>query len=118
VAVLEYEALAFSVRAKGKIPRVALALAFIAGVFLSLRAHALAPDLSAITSLRAFAHEPDMRAATTVQVPTLGTKRARVPNVLFILDESVRALDYDQTTAPETIALTKGRVDLKEMRSV
>jgi len=118
VAVLEYEALAFSVRAKGKIPRVALALAFIAGVFFGLRAHAMAPDLSAITSVRAFARAPEARAATTVQVPMLGTKRARVPNVLFILDESVRARDYDQTTAPETAALTKGRVDLKEMRSV
>jgi len=118
VAVLEYEALAFSLRAKGKIPRVALALAFVAGVFFGLRAHAMAPDLSAITSVRAFARAPEARAATTVQVPMLGTKRARVPNVLFILDESVRARDYDQTTAPETAALTKGRVDLKEMRSV
>ncbi len=118
VAVLEYEVLAFSVRAKRAIPRVALALAFVGGVFWDLHAHAMAPDLSAITSVRAFAKTPEARAATTVSVPTLGTKRARVPNVLFILDESVRARDYDQTTSPETTALTKGRVDLKEMRSV
>jgi hypothetical protein len=118
VAVLEYEVLAFSVRAKRAIPRVVLALAFVGGVFWGLRAHAMGPDLSAITSVRAFARTPEPRAATTVQVPTLGTKRARVPNVLFILDESVRASDYDQATAPETAALTKGRIDLKEMRSV
>ena len=76
------------------------------------------PDLAALSSLRALVRAPEARAAASVQVPVLRSRRARLPNVLFVLDESVRASDYDRETAPETAALTAGRVDLAEMRSV
>jgi hypothetical protein len=76
------------------------------------------PDLAALSTLRVLGRAPEARAASSVQLPPLRTRRARLPNVLFVLDESVRASDYAPDTAPETAALTAGRVDLAEMRSV
>jgi len=57
-------------------------------------------------------------------LPPLTSRRARVPSVLFILTESVRAPDWCEDAAepcapaPETHALLPGRVALREMRSV
>jgi hypothetical protein len=117
-SIIEYQALAFAARAESAVGRAVLA-AFV-GItgFFALRAREIPPDASAIASLRAFARAPEARAASSVQIAALGTKRTRIPNVLFILDESVRASDYDALTAPETASLTRGRVDLSEMRSV
>jgi glucan phosphoethanolaminetransferase (alkaline phosphatase superfamily) len=117
-AVLEFEALTYSARAKSAAMRGVLGAIFAASAFFALRAHATSPELSALASLRVFARAPEARAATSVQIPALGTTRARIPNVLFILDESVRASDYDALTAPETASLTRGRADLRQMRSV
>jgi hypothetical protein len=58
------------------------------------------------------------------QLPPLASRRARVPSVLFILTESVRADLFCGDAAepcplaPETHALLPGRVALREMRSV
>jgi hypothetical protein len=57
-------------------------------------------------------------------LPPLSSRRARVPSVLFILTESVRAPDWcgdasePCALAPETHALLPDRVALREMRSV
>jgi Sulfatase len=56
-------------------------------------------------------------------LPPLASRRARVPSVLYIVTESVRATDYCGDApepcplAPETSALLPGRVVLREMRS-
>lgn len=58
------------------------------------------------------------------QLPPLTSRRARVPSVLFILTESVRATDWcgdpaePCALAPQTHALLPGRHALREMRSV
>ncbi|MFT3776165.1 MAG: sulfatase-like hydrolase/transferase [Minicystis sp.] len=57
-------------------------------------------------------------------LPPLTSRRARVPSVLFILTESVRAPDWcgdasePCALAPETHALLPDRIALREMRSV
>ena len=63
-------------------------------------------------------------SATAVPVPPLASRRARLPNVLFILTESVRADDdcsnYDPAckSSPRIGALLEHRVPLRQMRSV
>lgn len=58
----------------------------------------------------------------SVRLPLLISERPRLPNVLFILTESVRAADYvvegPLATARETARVTGGRADLRELRSV
>jgi glucan phosphoethanolaminetransferase (alkaline phosphatase superfamily) len=97
-------------------PAHAFALAF-AGV-LGLPPRAATPEIRAAHALGALADKHEPRAAHAVSLPLLHSERAELPSVLFILSESIRAEDYDAETAPETAALTKGRVDLAQMRSV
>ncbi|HEY1955784.1 MAG TPA: sulfatase-like hydrolase/transferase [Polyangiaceae bacterium] len=116
-AIAEYALLARTEPAPRRVRFGALAIGLLAIPFLPALRNA-SQDLAAAGSLRALFRTPSARAAADVQVPVLRSRRARLPNVLFILDESVRASDYDAATAPETTALTAGRVDLHEMRSV
>jgi hypothetical protein len=64
------------------------------------------------------------RASGPVRVGALPSVRARLPSVLFLITESVRASDYCPThgdrclVAPEVAALVPGRIDLREMRSL
>lgn len=57
-------------------------------------------------------------------LPPLASRRARVPSVLFVLTESVRAPDWcgdpgeGCALAPETHALLRDRAALRQMRSV
>jgi glucan phosphoethanolaminetransferase (alkaline phosphatase superfamily) len=66
-------------------------------------------------------HEPEP-LASAISLPPLHAERALLPDILFVLTESVRASDYraggDEPTAPETAAVTRGRVDLAELRAV
>src|SRR5262249_8583979 len=48
-------------------------------------------------------------------VPPLVSRRSRVPNVLFVLTESVRASDY---SSDQTSALLPSRYVLRQMRSI
>jgi hypothetical protein len=117
VAAVEWVVLAFSAPVGRRARLGALGMGFLAAFFLPPLRSA-SPDLAALSSLRVFFRTHEARAAASVRVPVLRSRRARLPNVLFLLDESVRASDYDAATAPETLALTKDRTDLREMRSV
>jgi hypothetical protein len=81
----------------------------------------LAPPAGGMT--HRFLHR-DARVATRIEVPPLPSTRQRIPNVLFVITESVRASDYCSTrgqtcaTSPEVDALLPGRVVLAQMRSV
>jgi glucan phosphoethanolaminetransferase (alkaline phosphatase superfamily) len=114
---LEFFLLSMARRVGKRARVVCCAIACVSFFFLPSMRDA-APDIAAIGSLRALAKTPEARAASSVTIEPLASRRDRLPNVLFILDESVRASDYDDTTAPETAALTRGRVDLREMRAV
>jgi glucan phosphoethanolaminetransferase (alkaline phosphatase superfamily) len=64
------------------------------------------------------------RVAARIDVPPLPSTRQRLPNVLLIVTESVRASDYCTSrgqscaTSPEIDALLPGRIALSQMRSV
>jgi hypothetical protein len=61
-------------------------------------------------------------AAQATTLPPLLSAKGALPDVLFVLTESVRASDYVTTgreaTAPETAALTPGRTELARLRAV
>lgn len=61
------------------------------------------------------------RSQSSVQrsgLPQLQSTRARPPNVLLLLTESVRASDFDERTAPEIHAVLASGVRFTEMRAV
>jgi len=70
------------------------------------------------------AREAGVNGAPQAHVPPLSSRRERLPNVLFVLTESVRADDYCSNydanckIAPRVAALLPQRVALREMRSV
>ncbi len=117
VTALEYFVLSRAHRVDVR-ARAACAVLAIAALFFVPRVRDASPDIAGLASLRVLARAHEARAASSVTIDPLASRRAALPNVLFILDESVRATDYDDETAPETAALTRGRVDLREMRSV
>ena len=75
--------------------------------------------LHALVALRA-PHEPGRSIA--VLLPPLISDRSELPSILFVLTESVRADEYrgdgPLATAPETAAVTRGRTDFAQLRSV
>ena len=101
---------------------VLLAGAACAGLAGSGPRHAT-PELRAVHALAALRlrHEPEP-LASAISLPPLHAEREVLPDILFVLTESVRASDYraygDAPTAPETAALTRGRVELAELRAV
>jgi glucan phosphoethanolaminetransferase (alkaline phosphatase superfamily) len=76
------------------------------------------PDVRAVHALRAFAQKKEPVVAGAVALPPLHSDRPAVPNVLFVLSESIRASDYVPETTPELRNLPGKRFDLKEMRAV
>lgn len=110
VGALEFFLLSRAYRVRPRARLVCAAIA-VCSFFFVPRLREASPDVAAIASLRVFAKTQEAHAAQSVVIEPLASRRAALPNVLFILDESVRATDYDDTTAPETAALTKGRID-------
>lgn len=76
------------------------------------------PDVRAVHALRAFAQKKEPVVAGAVALPPLHSDRPAVPNVLFVLSESIRASDYVPETTPELRNLPGKRFDLRQMRSV
>lgn len=128
VALAEYGCLSLAVRVsrwlENRRSRALGALGAASMLFLAIRADARTPDLSAIGALRALIIPVPKPAKGHVDVPKLQTKRARLPNVLLVLTESIRASDWCQNSgpecelAPQTAALVPDRVPLRQMRSI
>lgn len=128
VALAEYGCLTAAVRVlrwlEKRRARALGALGAVSVLFLAIRADARTPDLSAIGALRALVIPNPKPANGHVDVPKMQTRRARLPNVLFILTESIRASDWCQNSGPEcelspqTAALVPDRVPLRQMRSI
>lgn len=80
------------------------------------------PEVRAVHALNALRVRREPPVASAVVVPPLHAERADLPNVLFVLTESVRASDYRSAgampTAPETFAVTPHRVELAQLRAV
>lgn len=80
------------------------------------------PDLRAVHALAVLRHAPPERKAGAVALPALHSERREIPDVLFVLTESVRAADYvargEDATAPDTAQATPGRFELEELRSI
>jgi hypothetical protein len=124
VAALQYALLTFAQRVLGGFGRTlpfALTIAALGGLFGAGPRHAT-PEVRAAHALTALGAKREARSVASVTLPPLLAERAELPNLLFILSESIRASDYrgggDHPTAPLTAALTRGRTDLAQMRAV
>ena len=117
VTALEYTLVAFAPKVRPRNAGIAGALGAVCFA-LGPPWRDASPDVEALWSLRVLARAHEARAASSVTLPALPTKRARLPNVLFVLTESVRASDYQADDAPRTAELTQGRIDFAQMRSV
>lgn len=115
VTAIEYAVLAFAKRERPSL-RLVPALAFAGLLGPPLRN--ATPDVRAVHALRAFAQKKEPVVAGAIALPPLHSDRPAVPNVLFVLSESIRASDYVPETTPELRDLPGKRFDLKEMRSV
>lgn len=115
VAAIEYLVLAGAKRERPSQRLVpVLALAGLLGPPLRLAT----PDVRAVHALRAFAQKKEPVVAGAVALPPLHSDRTAVPNVLFVLSESIRASDYLPETTPELRDLPGKRFDLRQMRAV
>lgn len=80
------------------------------------------PEVRAVHALGAIGARREPPVASAVALPTLHSERAELPSILFVLTESVRASDYrpsgESPTAPETAAVTRGRIELTQLRAV
>ncbi len=80
------------------------------------------PDLRALASLGVLRREPPVTKAGAVSLAALHSSKATVPDVLFILTESVRSSDYVASGSEATASVTHGtlprRFDLRELRSI
>ncbi|MBS2013654.1 MAG: sulfatase-like hydrolase/transferase [Deltaproteobacteria bacterium] len=123
VAGLEYLALSLvrrSLQEQLPAPSRALGALAFAGLVSAGPRHAT-PEVRAVHALTALRTKHVPVKAAAAPLPPLLVERP-LPNVLFVLTESVRAVDYrpsgDAPTAPETKKVTEGRVDLEQLRSV
>jgi hypothetical protein len=115
VAAIEYVVLVLAKRERASLWLLpALALAGLFGPPLRMAT----PDVRAVHALRAFAQKREPVVAGAVALPPLHSDRSAVPNVLFVLSESIRASDYVLETTPELRSLPGRRFDLRQMRSV
>ena len=123
VAALEYAWLA---RFAPRRPRLCLAAIILAlGVLAGGPARHGTTEIRTASAATSFALPPPVRPpADHRTVPPLASRRARVPSVLFILTESVRATDWCGDAAepcqlaPQLHALLPGRAPLLQMRAV
>lgn len=123
VALLEYVVLGLAVEHVGeRLPRPSHALGAVAltGLVTAGPRHST-PEVRALHSLTALRTKHVAVKAASTPLPPLLVERP-IPNVLFVLTESVRAADYrstgDAPTAPETLEVTSGRTDLAQLRAV
>jgi glucan phosphoethanolaminetransferase (alkaline phosphatase superfamily) len=110
VAAIELALLSVAARPKPWPLSIGAALAGLIGV-------PSTPDASALRGFGAFRHERPRETVSAVALPTLHPERAEMPDILFILSESVRAEDY----TPETTTFSRQlvpRVELEQMRAV
>ena len=96
---------------------VVLAVATLGGLFGDVPRRGT-PEVRALHSLTALRMHHEIAHGGAVPLPELVSDRAELPNILFVLTESVRAADYTTETAPEAAALLPGRTDLHELRAV
>jgi hypothetical protein len=100
---------------------VVLAVAALGGLFGAPPRRAT-PEVRAVHSLSAATAHRQALGSAAIALPPLYADRAELPSILFVLTESVRAVDYrasgDLATAAETAALTRGRTDLAQLRAV
>lgn len=102
--------------------RPGLRAALLGGALLPLLG--TTPDASAARALSALVRAPEARASGNVHLPELPSSRPRLPHVLFVLTESVRATDYCSApqapcpAAPETAVALPDRVALRRLYSL
>ncbi len=98
-----------------------LAVGALAGLF-GLPLRRATPEVRGIHALTALGTRREPPRAGAVSLPPLHADRDELPNVLFILTESVRAEDYVATgpepTAEAAARAFVGRVDLRQLRAV
>ncbi|HEY8079563.1 MAG TPA: sulfatase-like hydrolase/transferase [Labilithrix sp.] len=117
---IEYALLAAAKRAIARPWPAALSLACVGAIALvAVRPREATPDIRGIHALRALTDRREAPSASAIALPPLHADRDELPSILLVLTESVRASDYDDATAPARLgAVGRGRVDLREMRSV
>jgi hypothetical protein len=102
--------------------RVALAALVVVAIAVAPEPRASCPDVRAIHALSVFRSKPAPRIEGAVALAPLHSTRGEVPDVLFVLTESVRAADYvpsgPEATAAAAAEVTSGRFELDELRSI
>ncbi len=123
VAAIDYGLLAVS-ETPAPPPRALLVAVALGGLFGSRYSEAT-PELRLVDAVRvALRREAPQGRVGAAGVPPLPSRRARLPDVLFVLGESLRSADVCSATStscktfPEVDSLTKSRVGLAQMRSV
>jgi hypothetical protein len=106
--------------AKARGPLAVLALACLALAPLE----SSTPDLRALSAMRFLPRSREASAATTAELPVLPSAKDRMPSVLLILTESVRASSYCSEAragcpfTPELDLVLPDRIPLRQMRAV
>ncbi len=120
----EWALLSGARRARFPHDRAASAVAFAVSIVLGPGLERGGPDLRFASALRVLGDAPSPRVSGSPSLPLLPSSRSRVPSVLLIVTESVRASDYASSpdepasTNPEVAALLPQRIALGQMRAV
>jgi len=106
----------------GRRARVVFVLAAFVAIVIGPEPRHSTPDVRAFHALRVLGHDAPRPIAGAVALPPLHSARSETPDVLFILTESVRTVDYvphgPEATAPASAEATPGRLELDELRSI
>lgn len=97
-------------------------LATTVSVAIAPDARFTALDMRAIHALTVVRHRPPPHVQGAIALPTLHSSRREMPDVLFVLTESIRAADYvprgPEATAPEAATAAPDRFELEELRAI
>lgn len=133
LAALEYGLLAAShrgfphvlsrLRLRRRVVSFSLASLVLLTGFFGVPARHATPDVRLAHALTALERgQESLPSASAVALPPLLSEREVLPNVLFVLSESLRAEDYvtagPEATAAATLAATTGRIELPQMRAI
>jgi hypothetical protein len=122
VAALELAILTLAQRRFGLRAGALLAAGACAAIASGPELRLATPEVRALDALGVLRRAPPAPVAGAVALPALQSARREVPDVLFVLTESVRAADYvsrgPEATAPEVAEATPGRFELDELRSI
>ena len=122
LGALGYAALSYGCRPISRVGSLFSAALGLMPLFIGARI--ATPELRLLDAVRGLHRAEVTRVAAAVQLPLLPSRATRLPSVLFVLGESVRASDYcadarpSCPVAPRVNARLPERIALPELRSI